>query len=316
MLQNEAMIQPHPGAEVMTDRPTTPVPASRCGDIDTLLRGSDLVGRSSIALGWKGLVVEQRRAPPTLRAEEMLNRHYILLWRGHPTITEREYKRGRFTRVVKQPGTLSVGPAGHLPAVRSPSRYDVIAGVIDPSVAGKLAQEEEVGPPQPLYEHLGVEDYALARLIDLAAREADEDGVHGQLYGESLAVAIMARFNSISRKRSIPTSAIAALPKTRLQRVLDKIESEYHRELGLEELARESGYSRAHFLRMFRAATGTTPHHHLLTTRLEKAHGQLVAGASSITEVALSCGFSSHGHLTRLFRQRYGITPSDVRRGK
>jgi AraC family transcriptional regulator len=41
--------------------------------------------------------------------------------------------------------------------------------------------------------------------------------------------------------------------------------------LTLEELATESGYSRTHFLRMFQAATGRTPHSYLVHLRLERA---------------------------------------------
>lgn len=296
-----------------------PASASDCdrsGDIDRLLRGSELAGRSSIDLGWEGLVLEHRLAPPMHRRPEVLDKHYILLWRGSPTHTEREYKRGRFTRIVKRPGTLSIGPAGDLPAVRSHSRYDVLAAVLDPAAATRFAEEEDERFCQPLYEHLGMADHALASLIELAACEADESGMHGKLYGQSLVCAIIARFNDIAHKRSLDRCDASALPKSRLQRVLEKIEAEFHRDISLEELARESGYSRAHFLRMFRAATGTTPHRHLLTTRLERARDQLLTGAPSITEVALACGFSSHAHLTRHFRQHFGTTPSDARRKK
>ncbi|UPK40302.1 helix-turn-helix transcriptional regulator [Bradyrhizobium sp. 186] len=76
--------------------------------------------------------------------------------------------------------------------------------------------------------------------------------------------------------------------------------------LSLAELANESGYSRAHFLRMFRAATGKTPHQYLLHVRLERAREQFQTGLASILEIALATGFASHSHLTRQFRQRFG----------
>jgi AraC family transcriptional regulator len=286
----------------------------RSADIDTLLRGSHLAGKSSLPLGWDGLVVEQRLAPPIERQEEVLDKHYVLLWRGVPTITERRYGRGRFTRLIKRPGTLSLGGAGPLPAVRPHSPYDVIACVLDPAILSQVAEEAGSSVSNGLYEHLGVCDQALASLIELSAREAEEGGLHGKLYGDSLAYAIVARFNRLARTEGCLKPAASTLPKHRLRRVLDKIESEYDRDLGLSELARESGYSRAHFLRMFQTTTGTTPHRHLREIRLAKARELLLAGARSITEVALACGFSSHAHLTHLFRQRYGTTPSEFRR--
>jgi AraC family transcriptional regulator len=52
--------------------------------------------------------------------------------------------------------------------------------------------------------------------------------------------------------------------------------------LDLATLAAETGYSRAHFLRTFRAATGQTPHRYLLELRLEKARA-LIVGSGRVT---------------------------------
>src|ERR1700738_1353815 len=111
--------------------------------IEALLRCSTVRGRTSSSLTWDGIVVERRIAPPIERTEETLDHHYIILWRGRPTIADREYKNGRVTRVGKPPGSLSLGAAGILPAVKAKSPYDVIACVIDPVVAERVAQEFE-----------------------------------------------------------------------------------------------------------------------------------------------------------------------------
>jgi AraC family transcriptional regulator len=85
-------------------------------------------------------------------------------------------------------------------------------------------------------------------------------------------------------------------------------------ELSLQVLAKESGYSRVHFVRMFRAATGYTPHNYLLKLRLDRARELLASPTLSLTDIALECGFSSHSHLSRVFRQALGATPSEYRR--
>ena len=61
--------------------------------------------------------------------------------------------------------------------------------------------------------------------------------------------------------------------------------------LDLATLATESGYSRAQFLRMFRAATGQTPHRYLLELRLEKTR-VLIASRMPLVDIAAACGFS------------------------
>jgi AraC family transcriptional regulator len=90
--------------------------------------------------------------------------------------------------------------------------------------------------------------------------------------------------------------------------------ADFQLDLDLETLATVSGYSRAHFLRMFRLATGTTPHQYLQGLRLEHARRQLEDTPAALTEIALDSGFSSHSHFTTLFRQKFGMTPSPYRR--
>jgi PAS domain S-box-containing protein len=85
--------------------------------------------------------------------------------------------------------------------------------------------------------------------------------------------------------------------------------------LSLDELAHETDYSRAHFLRMFRAATGKTPHQYLTERRIERAKSMLlVAKKISLIDVAARCGFSSQSHLTRVFRKQVGATPTEFKR--
>jgi AraC family transcriptional regulator len=84
--------------------------------------------------------------------------------------------------------------------------------------------------------------------------------------------------------------------------------------IDLAALAVESGYSRAHFLRTFRAATGRTPHRYLLELRLTKAQSLIARRLMPLIDIALACGFSSHAHLTTAFRSRFGLSPSAYRR--
>jgi AraC family transcriptional regulator len=81
----------------------------------------------------------------------------------------------------------------------------------------------------------------------------------------------------------------------------------------LQTLASESGYSR-HFLRMFQSSTGVAPHHYLLQLRMQPARELMRDKALSLIDIAADCGFSSHAHMARAFRQYMGVTPSRFRR--
>ena len=51
---------------------------------------------------------------------------------------------------------------------------------------------------------------------------------------------------------------------------LARMQSGIDADADLKTLAAEADYSQSHFLRMFRAATGTTPHQYLFDLKLEK----------------------------------------------
>jgi AraC family transcriptional regulator len=84
--------------------------------------------------------------------------------------------------------------------------------------------------------------------------------------------------------------------------------------LDLSTLAAESGYSRTHFLRTFRAAMGYTPHQWLMRLRIEAARMMMRDKLRSLIDIALACGFSNHAHFSNTFRQLVGVPPSQYRR--
>ena len=113
----------------------------------------------------------------------------------------------------------------------------------------------------------------------------------------------------------VVTKQIAPLPHAILRRVKNYMEEHLQDKLSLDELAHETDYSRAHFLRMFRAATGKTPHQYLTERRIERAKSMLLeARKVSLIDVAARCGFSSQSHLTRVFRKQVGATPTEFKR--
>ena len=108
---------------------------------------------------------------------------------------------------------------------------------------------------------------------------------------------------------------ISPLPQAILRRVKEYMEAHLQDNLSLDQLARETRYSRGHFLRMFRAATGMAPHQYLTKRRIERAKRMLRdEEATSLIDIAARCGFSSQSHMTRVFREQTGVTPSAFKR--
>lgn len=62
-------------------------------------------------------------------------------------------------------------------------------------------------------------------------------------------------------------------------------------------------------------ATGKTPSQYFLDVRLAAARDLLLSTTMPVTEIALATGFGSHAGFSRAFRQAFGMTPSQSRRG-
>lgn len=81
----------------------------------------------------------------------------------------------------------------------------------------------------------------------------------------------------------------------------------------VDELAAETGWSRRHLLTRFRAQVGLAPKATGRVLRFERASGLVVAGSSSLAEIAATCGYSDQPHLVREFRALAGVTPTRFR---
>lgn len=77
----------------------------------------------------------------------------------------------------------------------------------------------------------------------------------------------------------------------------------------LAQLARQVGLNECTLKRGFRQAFGTTAFSYLFEYRLEQARQLLQERRLSVSEVAHAVGFGSCSHLSKAFRQKYGISP-------
>ncbi len=102
----------------------------------------------------------------------------------------------------------------------------------------------------------------------------------------------------------------------RLHEAISFMESNFRRQVTLDELARRAGMSRSQFVRVFRASNGTSPVDYLIDLRLDAAQRMMLASARSISEIALDCGFADSNYFSRQFKRRLGMSPKDYRSGR
>ncbi len=162
---------------------------------------------------------------------------------------------------------------------------------------------------------LGLREPAMSSLLMLLQAEVEGQCRSGTLYMEALVHALAARYLALSLDEKHPERVSqSSLPARALHRVQEAVEARLGASLSLEELARECGYSKGHFLRMFRGATGLTPHQYVLERRLQRACLLLHTTADTVRDISVLCGFANQAHMSDLFRKRLGVTPLHFKR--
>jgi AraC-like DNA-binding protein len=84
--------------------------------------------------------------------------------------------------------------------------------------------------------------------------------------------------------------------------------------ISVSAVAREVGFTHFHFIRLFKALFGETPHQYRLRAQIERAKHLLILTDLSITDVCMNVGFSSLGSFSALFARRVGVSPSAFQR--
>ena len=90
-------------------------------------------------------------------------------------------------------------------------------------------------------------------------------------------------------------------------------EQHYTETIGVEEIADASGYSRYHFSRQFKQATGMAPAEYVTNLRLQHAIDLLTDTDLAIKEIAGRVGFNGSNYFCRAFRKHTGISPGEYR---
>src|ERR1700675_4882571 len=149
---------------------------------------------------------------------------------------------------------------------------------------------------------------SLARLLDTARRELERDREAAKA---SLVTASRILQAEIERCSGANDSTTGGLAAWQLLRVRAYIDSNLHRTIHIRDLSAVARRSPAHFSRKFKLTFGETPHAYVVKRRLEKACYLMVASSASLSEIALSAGFSDQAHLSKLFRQAFDQSPAN-----
>jgi AraC family transcriptional regulator len=165
-------------------------------------------------------------------------------------------------------------------------------------------------------------------LLETTKRELERDREAAKA---SLATASSILQSEIERRSRAKGVRPVALAGWQMARVRAFIDANLHRTIHTMDLSARTGpwrpgfpvrgdlsaiarRSTAHFSRSFKKAFGEPPHAYVVRRRLERAGHLMITSSASLSEIALSVGFSDQSHLCRQFRQAFGQSPSRWRR--
>ena len=151
----------------------------------------------------------------------------------------------------------------------------------------------------------------LVELLETARRELEGDP---EVAKTSLIRASHILHVQIERHSGANDFVRGGLVPWQVIRVRAYIDSNLHRAIHIRDLSAVVRRSSAHFSRKFKQSFGESPHAYVRRKRLENACHLMISSAASLSEIALSAGFSDQSHLCRLFRQAFRQSPASWRR--
>jgi AraC-like DNA-binding protein len=116
---------------------------------------------------------------------------------------------------------------------------------------------------------------------------------------------------------SLITLNMDAHPKriytTPLEQAVQYINGNFCEQINVQDIARHAGVSRSQLYRLFMQGPGISPIEYLLKKRIAEACRLFSAHNLSVSEAALSVGFSDPLYFSRVFKKLNGVNPSTFR---
>lgn len=156
----------------------------------------------------------------------------------------------------------------------------------------------------------------LARLLDDAS-----EAIHRDRETAQACIARASALLEFERGRDRAGSEGAAstlvqggLAPWQIARVKSHIEANLDSTIRMTDLTAIVRLSAGHFTRSFKRSFGEAPFAYIVGRRLVRAQDLMLTTEESFCQIALACGLCDQSHLSRLFRQRFGTSPSNWRR--
>ena len=180
------------------------------------------------------------------------------------------------------------------------------AGLMDCFEKADMDGRQRITPDDEQQERLA------AALEDFEAAMRDEE-LGAEAIRDTQMVQLLVLINRIYASGSAAPERTEAARDPKIGAVLSYINENLGRELSVDELAEQAFLSRYHFMRLFKAQTGSTVHAYVRQKRLLYA-ARLIREGESAARAAAESGFSDYSAFHRAFRECFGISPGQLKK--
>lgn len=221
----------------------------------------------------------------------------------------RLWEADHWSKARSIPGCATIVPAGCRTGWRIDGELDVV------TVSVPLAQMSS----QNALDHFRQMRFAFADPLGIALTRQILSELYGAQTPERTAyIGTLLDALKAHTVRGPVQSAEAPFPSAdfsayRIHQIMNDIQASPEDDHSLDALSAQAGLTPSHFCRVFKRATGATPHQYVMKARLDRARDLLGQSDLSVAQVAEMTGFTSQSHFTRAFRQYAGQTPSGWR---
>lgn len=148
----------------------------------------------------------------------------------------------------------------------------------------------------------------LGELADAASRGEHDAGL------DEIGLLFASRFAVLTDAAPQRADAPRAIDRRRAVEAALWLDAHAHEAIDLERSAAQAGLGAFHFLRMFGAVIGATPHQYLVRARLRRAARALAGTNAPVTDIAYQVGFGDLSNFVRSFHRAAGVSPLAFRR--
>ena len=193
--------------------------------------------------------------------------------------------------------------------------YHYYAMVFDISVLGK-----ENDPVRKLFESIRISRYLtlpadlLKKIRDATALQKNQ-AFGKELFAKAILFEIIAhtiatkQYVEINKSDISPTRSVSAIDSA-----LYYIREHYRDNITMEDVLQISGYSKSHFIRLFKSTTGMNLTDFVNKYRIEKSCLDLIYTNKNITEIATENGFNTVQYFSKTFKTYMNCTPKQYQK--